>query len=160
MLSRITLLVVCLAGALLGQDYTLRYAVDKSGAAAVATIQQPASDARVFRFQEVTISLTAATTVTIERDCTTPASATPQELQAVNPTHATTNAKARGYVDSDASGCTVVHGPINVPANTPVTIGLSRHFLAGNGTTRNLTVRTGSITATGSINIGGQEVRQ
>jgi hypothetical protein len=160
MLTKLLLLAVCRGGAAFGQDYTLRYAVNKSGAAAVATIQQPASDARRFNFDHVTISLSAATKVTIERDCSTAATATLQELQPKNPRFVPAAAKARGYVDSNASGCTVVHGPIDIPASVPITIDLTGHFLSGNGATQNLTVRTESVTATGYIGIAGTEVRQ
>jgi hypothetical protein len=159
MITRLLLLAVCLGITAFGQDYQLRYAVNKSAAAAVATIQQPATGAYRFNFSEVTISLNVGTTVTIERDCTTPASATAQALQPVNPRHATAVAKTLAYVDSNAASCTVLYGPLDIPGGVPTTIELKKNFLAGSGATNNLTIRTGTITAVGSINIGGTEVR-
>jgi hypothetical protein len=161
MCIRLMLLVVCLAGALFGQGrYVFRHEFNLSGAAGVWTIQQPASGGNRLNARYVTISTSSALKITFERACTTPASSTAGTILRNPPEYTTVAAKATAFHTSNASGCTVVWGPIDIPAGAGVTIDFDplTDYLVGSGTTRNLTIRTATATATGSINWHFEEI--
>lgn len=159
MFTRIMWLVVC-ASALYGQgQYVFNNAFSLAGAAGVWTIQQPTTGALRVNFKYLTISSSAAMKITFERQCATPASSTTAPILRINPEFTSVNAKATAWTSSNAASCTVMYGPIDIPALGAVTISLPNDYLVGNGTDRGITVRSNAVTATGSFNWHFEEVK-
>lgn len=162
MLSRITLLAVCLTGALAAQgQYVVRHEFNLSAAAGVWAIQQPASGALRVNSKYITISTSAAMKITFERSCSS-VSGTDITPTRKAPEFTVVAAKSKGLHTATASGCTVIWGPIDIPSGVAVTIDSDSlsDYLTGDGATKNLVIRSNAVTATGSINWHYEEAKQ
>lgn len=160
MLIRCVLLAVCASALVCGQgQYVFNDAFSLAGAGTAWTIQQPASGGLRLNFKYVTISSSAALSITFERQCTTPATATTAPITRKNPEATSINAKATAWRASNASGCTVMYGPIFIPSGAGVTLTLDGDYLNGSGVEKGLTIRAASATANGSINWHFEEIK-
>ena len=132
--------------------YTVSKTTVLSGSAEVITVQQPATGAKIVGFVGVYIDSTATCAITIERNGTAATSTTLIPAK-VNPDQ--TAPVATGWSASNVGTGTVI---------TVATVNgffyqdLSKVYLYGNGTSKNLTVRTGSCSATVDIVITFTEV--
>lgn len=145
---KLFLLALVLVGSSWGQlTYTVSKTTTLSSSAEVVTVQQPATGAMVVKFISAYIDSTAACTITIERSGTaaTTTSLTPVGLSS-NQAAATTTA----YYSSDV-GTGSVMTRASIPAGGSIVVDLTRFTMSGNGTSKNLTVRTGTCSGTVDI---------
>lgn len=141
------LLSLLLVDPLLGQ---VAYSVSKttvlSGAAEVITIQQPDTGGKTVRFISAYMDSSAACPITIERNG---AAATTLGLT-INPVNPviSPNIAATAFSGSDVGVGTII---TRANVNGGLVVDLSRVVIFGSGTTKNLTLRTGTCTATVNI---------
>lgn len=124
-----------------------------SNSAEVVTIQQPASGSRTVVFKRASIYCSVACTVTLERDGT---AATATSLTVVKAHSGAATATATAWRGSDVGVGTVVSKHY-IGAGTTLPLDLSAMYLIGDGTAKNLTLRTSAITGTAVINILWEE---
>lgn len=160
MFIRLMLLALCAMTYCRAQgQYVFNNSFNLSATPGVWTIQQPTSNALRVNIKYLTISSSAALKITIERQCTTPATATAGVVTRKNPEYTSVNAKATVWYNSNAAGCTVMYGPIDIPSGVGITMALPDDYLNQNGTDKGITFRTNSVTATGSFNLHFEEVK-
>lgn len=160
MIFRTMLLVVCAAAGLHAQaQFVFNDQFNLAAAAGVWTIQQPTTGGVRVNFKYLTISSSAAMRITFERQCATPASSTSATILRKNPEFTSVTPKATAWKSSNAASCTVMYGPIDVPAGGPITVSFDGEYLNGSGTDKGLTIRSNSVTATGSFNLHFEEIR-
>jgi hypothetical protein len=155
MRTGILLFAVCLLA--LGQPQAGFYCATKttalSGAAEVVTVQQPATGARSVSFSGASIYASVETGLLLQRDGTAASSTTlaPAKLNASADT-----AAATAWSSSNVGSGTTL-AAYTVPAGGTLVLDLSGIWLLGNGTAKNLTLRTASVTGTVKINICWRE---
>lgn len=137
-----------------GAQYVVTKSAALSGAASVVTVQQPATGSKRVKFCYATISSTVACPFTVERDGTGATATAVSPIIELN-TEAPT-AAATAFTSSDVGTGRVVADD-QVPANGRVTIDLRDHFMFGDGTGKNLSIRTASVTGTVKICIYWKE---
>lgn len=130
-------------------NYIATKATTLSNAAEVVTIQQPASGSRTVHFHGAYVSSSVACAITVERDGT---AATATALTAVPFNSTTPAAKATPFSGSDVGTGTVI-GRYDIAAGGSVSIDLSDKQLFGDGTSKNLSIRTSSISGDVKIDI-------
>lgn len=143
------------AEAIKAQDYAATKATTLAAAAEVVTIQQPAATAATVRFVGVYLDCSVACTYTLERNGTA-ASATTLTTVSLNAGSAAS--KALAWSGSNAGAGTVLFRG-SLPAGGGVTLNLSGIVLSGVGTTKNVTLRTNSITGDVKIDFRWTEVQ-
>lgn len=150
-MKRLALLFV-LALCAQAQDYVAVKETALTGAAEVITIQQPATGALTVRFKTAWVDCSVACTITVERNGTgaTATTLTPSPLNSGT-------AKAKAWSGSNVGTGTVI-SKFSLPAGSGVPLNLAGITLVGNGISKNLTIRTSSITGTVHINIVWTEV--
>lgn len=132
-----------------GQEFVAIKTTTLSSAAEAITIQMPASSAPArVNFRGVWISTTVDVTITVERSGTA-ATSTTLAIAAVN----TGTALARAWSSSNVGTGTLISSFTCLATASPCSVDLTRTFLLGAGTTKNLTVRTSSISGTVTIGI-------
>lgn len=149
-MKKLLTLLLCLAGLGSAQQYVAYKEAALSAAASVVTVQQPAATApRVLRFANATLYCSAACDITLERSGTaaTATALTPTPLKPSIPA-----AKALAFHTSDVGVGTVLN-KFSLAAGATLTVDLSAVSFIGTGTTKNLTLRTSSITGTARIAI-------
>jgi len=129
------------------QTYSVTKSTALSSSAEVITVQQPASGSLTVNFVSAYIDSTAACSFTIERNGTA-ATSTPLTPAPVNYNQA--SATTTGWSGSNVGTGTVITNA-GIAAGGGVVIDLSRIVMQGNGTYKNLTLRTASCTATVNI---------
>lgn len=134
------------------QDYSVVKETVLAAAAEVITVQQPASGALTVRLKSAYIDCSVACTITLERNGTVAAGSTitPAPLNAGT-------AKVTAWSSSTVGTGTVI-SKFTLPAGGGVPLDLSGISLIGNGTGKNFTIRTSSITGTVHVNIKLTEV--
>lgn len=153
-----------LAVALPGQRYYLRHyeALKQTAlvaAAEIVTVQQPAAASRTIYPKEAYVYCSVACTFTVERDGTaaTGTALTVISLHASNPTTAVT----AWHTSNVGAGTTVSPTyALGGGAENWLLIDLTKFVLVGDGTAKNLTVRTSSITGTARISIVWEEIAE
>lgn len=148
-------LLTWLSHAVRAQDYAATKATSLSGAAEVVTVQQPAATAATVRFVGVSIDCTVACTYTIERNGTAASSTT---LTTVALLAGSAASKALAWSSSNVGTGTVIYRG-QIAAGGGQTIPLSGVVLSGVGTTKNVTIRTNSITGDVKINFRWTEAQ-
>lgn len=150
-MQRLILLLLCacgIAAAQGGRQYVVSRTASLSSAAAVVTVQQPASGAAsVVHFVGAYVYCSAACDVTLERNGTaaTATATTPVSVNSSVPA-----AKSTAFYSSDVgTGSTI--GTYSLPASGSQVLDLSAVYLYGSGTSKNVTVRTSAITGTVKI---------
>ena len=141
-------LAFVLTASLLGQDFVATKQTALTGAAEVITVQQPAASAKTVRFVGAYVDCSAACSVTVERNGTA-ATTTSLSVAKVNPSSSQA-ATAVAFSSSNVGTGTVV-ATYSLTAGGSRIIDLSRVYMTGTGTGKNLTLRTSSIT--GIVNI-------
>ncbi len=119
------------------------------GAAEVITIQQPATGARSVAFSGASIYASVEAGLTLERDGTA-ASSTTLAVAKLNAS-ADTNAALAWSSSNVGSGTTLA--AYTIPAGQTMVLDLNGIWMLGNGTAKNLTLRTASITGTVKVNV-------
>lgn len=145
-------LLVCAVG-LAAQEYTATKETDLSGAAEVVTVQQPATGAKTVRFVGAYIYCSVACNVTLERTGT---AATSTALTRV-PVHEDMAAAVATAWSSSNVGVGSVVGKYSIAAGGSTSIPMETMALYGNGTGKNVTLRTSSITGNVKIIIQWKE---
>lgn len=124
-------------------NYSITKETTLAAGAEVLTIQQPATGARNIHFHGVSIqSPDADCEVTIERNGT---AATGTSQTPVGETPSTPASAATGWNTSNVGVGTVVRR-VRAMAGSTASLDLSDLWLFGNGTGKNLSIRTASIT--------------
>ena len=156
------LVLLLLAATLSAQRYYLRHyealkETALAAAAEVVTIQQPATGSRTVYFKEAYVYCSVACTFTVERDGVAAAGTalTVLLLHAGNPATAVT-----AWHTSNVGAGTTVSPTYALGAGDYIIIDLTRFVLVGDGTAKNLTVRTNSITGTVRIAIIWEEIAE
>jgi hypothetical protein len=137
------------------QTYVAVKTTKLNNAAEVVTVQQPATGARTVRFLGAWLDCSVACTATLERNGTAASSTTLATAQ-VNPSVGTAST-ATAWSSSNVGAGTVI-GAYSIPGAGGIPIGLTGIDNVGNGTAKNLTIRTNSITGTVDIIFKWQEV--
>ena len=155
MRTGILLFAVCLLA--LAQPQAGLYCATKttalSGAAEVITIQQPATGARSVSFSGASIYASVETGLLLQRDGTaaTSTALTPAKLN----DSAEATAVTAWHTSNAGAGTTLA--AYTVPAGGTLVLDLNGLWLLGNGTAKNLTLRTASVSGTVKINICWRE---
>jgi hypothetical protein len=124
-----------------------------SGAVETVTVQQPASGAKSVHFQTVTLSTTAAVTFTLKYDGTA-ATGTAGTVLALSRDRAA--GKATVWHTSDVGAGSTLHS-YTMAADEEMSIDLSELSMLGNGTAKNVSIATDSVTATVEITFNWEE---
>lgn len=148
---RKTLLGLLFCVPLLGQNYyTVSKTTTLSSSAEIITVQQPATNALITRFVSARIDSVGACTFTIEIN------GTPASTTALTPAPVTTGeatATTTAYYSSNVgTGTVIFRGGVAANSWYPL-IDLSHTTLSGNGTSKNLTLRTASCSGVVNITI-------
>jgi len=126
-----------------------------SGAATKMTIQQPASGSKTVRFVIAYIRSDAAITLTQTRNGTA-ATATTATVQK-QPEAATATATAWCASNAGAGTALIEADAVQIPANSPQVLDLTRIQLKGDGTAINYNLGISTATAIGKITIIWEE---
>lgn len=114
-----------------------------SGASAACTVQQPASGAKTIQFIDAFVYTVTATDITVARDGTA-ATATAGTANKLNST--TAAATVSVYTASNVgAGTTLSTVPLAAAGST--VLDLEEIQMIGNGTAKNLTIKTGTTSA-------------
>ena len=124
-----------------------------TGAAEVITIQQPATGSRSVAFRGASIYSSVEAALTLERDGTAASSTT---LAVVKLNASADTATATAWSSSNVGAGTTLSA-YTVPAGGTLVLDLGGIWMLGDGTAKNLTLRTASITGTVKINVCWQE---
>lgn len=124
-----------------------------SGAVETVTVQQPAAGAKTVFFQDVTLSTTAATTFTLKYDGTA-ATGTAGTVLALSRDRAAGTATV--WHTSDVGAGSFLHS-YTMAADEELSIDLSKISMIGNGTAKNVSIATDSVTATVEITFNWEE---
>ncbi len=149
------LLLLLLALPAFAQEYVAVKNTSLNAAPEIITVQQPATGARTVRFRAFYADCSVACTITLLRNGTAATTTTLSTMQ-INPSvgvASTANAFSASNV-----GVGSLIGSYNLQAGGSITVDLSGSFMQGNGTCKNLTVSTNSITGTVNIIIKWQEI--
>ena len=125
-----------------------------SAAAGGCTVQQPATGSKTVRFIEAVVYCSVACEITASRDGTAASSTSsaPVALNAEAPTATTT-----GWKSSNVGAGTAVSAPLVLAADVVAVIDISRRQMTGNGTAKNFTLKTNSITGRAVIEMVYEE---
>jgi hypothetical protein len=146
------ILLACLARA---EDFTAVKETSLSSATEVITLQAPASGASAsVRLVSGWIDCSVTCTITIERNGTA-ATMTALTPHPVNNTGST--AKTLVFSGAD-TGVGTVLAKFTLLNGGGIPLGLNGMSITGNGTTKNITIRTSSITGTVHINLRWTEL--
>ena len=139
-------LLVCALG-VAAQEYTVTKETTLSSSAEVITVQQPATGAKIVRFVGAYIYSAGACGITLERTGT---AATSTALTRVPLHESMAAATATAWYSSNVGTGTTL-GKYLVPAGGSLTLDLTGLALYGNGTGKNVTIRTASCTGDAKI---------
>jgi len=137
--------------------YTVATQASLSSAAAVVTVQQPASGSRQVNFLAAYFDCSVACTMQLEVNGAA-ATSTAGTVSAINPYLSLVPAAAAKAWTSSNVGSGTVLAQYNCAAACAYTLDLSGITFYGGGTSVNLTLRSNSISGTVSIDIKFQEV--
>lgn len=129
--------------------YSLTQSVTLSSTAGVWTIQQPSTVTKTSVPVSAVLTCSSATTATVERDGTAATTTTATPVQ-WNPSSSAATTKA--YTSSNVGVGTVVAN-YSIPANSPVSLDVTGLILWSYQTSRNVTIRTASVSATCEITL-------
>ncbi len=156
-MKKLLLLAIAACIPSMAQEYVAYYTFTLAGSAGIFTIQQPAANAKTVRFSEVYVSCSASCTITMERDgsAASTTAITPTKLRATY-----NNATATVFRDSNVGAGTVIQPGVFINASggeSWTVFDLKSLSLIGNGTGKNVTIKTNSITATVRISVKWSE---
>lgn len=151
---KLTLLLLT-ASMLLGQrNFDSRFALLKTSALIAAaeklTIQQPVSSSKRVRMLSCTVYCSVACTATLSRDGT---AATTTTLAPVPISGYSAATSVSGYHTSNVGAGTTISIPFEVAAGGTMVLDLTGIDLVGDGTAKNFSVATNSITGTAKIQL-------
>ncbi len=135
------------------RNYAYYKTTSLSGAVETVTVQQPASLAKNVYFQSVTISATSAVTFTLKYDGTA-ATGTAGTVLALSRDRAA--AVATVWHTSNVGAGTTLHTYV-LGSNEELTIDLSHIVMVGDGTAKNVSISTNSVTSTVEITFNWEE---
>jgi hypothetical protein len=151
------LALLCTAATAQGPDYLRSYCATKStslsGTAEVITIQQPATGAKYVRFSGASVYASVETGLTLERDGT---AATSNTLTTAALSALSTASTATAWSASNVGSGTTL-ATYTVPVGQTLVLDLSNVWLIGDGTAKNLTLRTSAVTGTVKVNVCWEE---
>lgn len=136
--------------------YTIGKSTTLSGAAEVITLQQPTSGARIVQFVSAYIYSSAAVTISQERNGSA-ATSTAMTPGPVNPDAADAAKLTAFHTSNSNNASATILPPIHIPAGSSKTLDISWIQMRGNGTGKNYTIRTGSMTGDVIISVMWEE---
>ncbi len=139
----ISLMVLCAPAWAAKPSFSVYHFIDLAAAASTLTVQQPVASAKKVTFVFATLYCENACVVTLERDGTaaTTTAATEVTLDETINTAPTATAFSTSNV---GAGTTI--SVYRLSAGTTITLDLSRIKMSGEGTTKNVSLRTASTT--------------
>ncbi len=147
---------VCLAQAPRRHNtLTVPYTDSPSASASVLTLQQPATNSRKVQVLWAHINCSVACVVELERNGT---AATSTAATEIGTTDITVTPATNAFTDSDVGNGTTID-TFTIAAETTIAVDLTVYniWLIGDGTDKNLTLRSDSITGTVRMTIGWRE---